>query len=73
MFKTIGISILIILLINYIVHFLKTSLTEPIIRYIPEHEIAELKNEIIEIIDENTETTETMKNELSNFLMEINI
>ena len=72
MFKTICISILIILLINYIVHFLKTSLTEPILRYIPEEKVSELKNEIINEITEPSKT-ETMKNELSNFLMEINI
>lgn len=56
MYKTIILSILIIVVINYIIHFLKNSLTKPIIRYIPEP-----KKEV------------DMKEELSNFLMTINI
>jgi len=36
MYKTIILSVLIIVVINYIIHFLKNSFTEPILRYIPE-------------------------------------
>lgn len=61
--KTILLTILILLVINYIVHFLKVSLTQPIIKYIPQTS-NESQNEI-----NDTE----MKNELTSFLMSINI
>ena len=61
--KTIILSILILVVINYIIHFLKVSLTQPIIKYIP-MEQNEPPSETIDI---------DMKNELTNFLMSINI
>ena len=61
--KTIILSILILVVINYIIHFLKVSLTQPIIKYIP-MEQNETPSETIDI---------DMKNELTNFLMSINI
>jgi ABC-type lipoprotein release transport system permease subunit len=60
--KTILLSILILIVINYIIQFLKVSLTQPIIKYIPQTPI------------ENDESeTPDMKDELTNFLMSINI
>lgn len=61
MYKTIIFSLLIIVVINYILHFLKNSFTEPIIKYIPDKS----KQTILEFPD--------MKEELSSFLMTINI
>lgn len=63
MLKTIVSSLLIIIVLNFILHYIKDSFTEPIIRYIDK---PEEKNEQSEITnhDESTE----MKKELSIFL-----
>ena len=63
MLKTIVFSLLIIIVLNFILHYIKDSFTEPIIRYIDK---PEEKNEQSEITnhDESTE----MKKELSIFL-----
>lgn len=63
--KTILLSILILVVINYIIHFLKVSLTQPIIKYIP--------LETHETIYPKLDIDMDMKNELTTFLMSINI
>jgi hypothetical protein len=69
MYKTIILSLLIIIVINYIIHFLKKTFTEPIIRYIPD------SNPMGTGMKKGTEKDEEidMKTELSTFLMTINI
>ena len=71
MYKTIILSLLIIIVINYIIHFLKKTFTEPIIRYIPD-----ISNPIVSerVLKKGLEKDqEDMKTELSTFLMTINI
>jgi Mn-dependent DtxR family transcriptional regulator len=63
MLKTIVFSLLIIIVLNFILHYIKDSFTEPIIRYIDK---PEEKNEQSEI-PKHDESTE-MKKELSIFL-----
>lgn len=62
--KTILLSILILVVINYIIHFLKVSLTQPIIKYIPLE---------TNCPDPDLNIDMDMKNELTTFLMSINI
>jgi len=64
MYKTIIISILIIIVINYIIHFLKNSFTIPMVKFIPDPQPKNLIKEVKE---------ESMKEELNEFLMSINI
>jgi hypothetical protein len=65
--KTILLSILILVVINYIIHFLKVSLTHPIIKYIPHEPLVET------ISNPEQDVNMDMKNELTTFLMSINI
>jgi len=76
MIKTIIISVLILVVLNYIIHFLKDSFTQPIVKYLddPKPKEKSLKNPpIVEI--QNVELKEInvkeMKDELNEFLMEI--
>ena len=65
MLKTIVISLLIIITVNYIIHFVKSSFTKPIVQYIDKVEVAKVAEVAEVVIDPN---------ELSNFLkMQIDI
>lgn len=69
MYKTIILSVLIVVVINYIIHFLKNSFTEPIVKYIPDvSKTIPMDSPIDATID-----PPDMKGELSTFLMTINI
>ena len=70
MIKTIIISILIVIVINYIVHFLKDTFTQPMVRYL-EVSVPNLKIESEKV--EKEVSKPDMKDELSDFLMSINI
>lgn len=77
MIKTIIISILIVIVINYIVHFIKDSFTQPMVKYL-EVSVPKLRKEKIdpparETIETKPEKNIDMKGELSDFLMTINI
>jgi len=63
MIKTIVFSLLIIIVLNFILHYIKDSFTEPVIRYIDK---PEEKNEPSEIT--NHDESREMKKELSIFL-----
>ena len=70
MYKTIILSLLIIIVINYIIHFLKKTFTEPIIRYIPDSNPMDPERGLKRGLEDQEID---MKTELSAFLMTINI
>ena len=65
MIKTIFVSLLIIIVLNYILHYVKDAFTEPIIRYVdkPIDNLIDKPQE--PIVEENVKD---MKNELMMFL-----
>ena len=65
MIKTIVISLLLIIVLNFILHYLKDVFTEPIIRYIDKPIVNPIDKPIVE---ENEVVKEDMKNELIMFL-----
>jgi len=77
MMRTIIISILIVIVINYIVHFLKDSFTQPMVKYlevsVPKYSDIAPQQPVSQSIDQSTPSKPDMKDELSNFLMSINI
>lgn len=72
MIKTIIISILIVIVINYIVHFLKDSFTQPMVKYL-EVSVPKYSPECSPEIPSVEAIKPDMKDELSDFLMSINI
>jgi len=68
MIKTIIFSLLIIIVLNFILHYIKDAFTEPIVRYIDKTEKIE-KLEKVEKVEKNeSDKSMEMKKELSAFL-----
>jgi hypothetical protein len=73
--KTVVISILILIVLQYIIQFLKDSFTQPIVKYIQTDKNIEIdrKSEFHETQLHDLESETVMKDELNDFLSSINI